>query len=150
MTQLRPAPLAPVSIEDIARTEVVTEERDTSIETIVDDMAEKNVGSVVIVDDGRAVGIITDREITLALRSIPDITERTAEELMDGDLVTASIDDDAFEVLDQMSDAGVRRIPVVDDDGELRGIVTLDDLLLFLEDHLHTVAETVREQFPDV
>ena len=149
-TRLGPATLSPITIEEIARTEVVTAERDDSIESIVDDMAENNVGSVVIVEDDRPVGIITDRTIALALRETPDVLERTVEDLMAEDLATASVDSDAFEVLDRMSDAGVRRIPLVDDDGELRGIVTLDDVLLYLEDNLHTVAETVREQFPDL
>lgn len=149
-TQLGPAPLQPVSIEDLARTEVVTAERDDTIAAIVEDMAENNVGSVVVVEEGRPVGIVTDREIALALRETPDVVEQTVEQVMAEDLTTASIDSDAFEVLDHMSDAGVRRIPIVDDDGELQGIVTLDDVLLYLEDNLHTVAETVRAQFPDL
>lgn len=149
-TRLGPAPLEPVSIEDIARTDVVTAERDDTVESIVEDMDESNVGSVVVVEEGRPVGIVTDRTIALALRETPDVVEQTAEQLMPEELATASMDSDAFEVLDEMSDAGVRRIPIVDDDGELQGIVTLDDVLLFLEDNLHTVAETVRAQFPDL
>lgn len=149
-TQLGPAPLQPVSIEDIARTEVVTAEREDTVESIVDDMAENNVGSVVVVEDDRPVGIVTDRTIALALRESPDVVEQTAEDLMAEDLATATVDSDAFEVLNRMSDTGVRRIPIVDEDGELKGIVTLDDVLLFLEDNLHTVAETVRAQFPDL
>lgn len=149
-TQFGPAPLEPVSIEDIARTEVVTAERDDTVESIVEDMAENNVGSVVVVEEDRPVGIVTDRTITLALRETPDVVEQTAEELMAEDLTTADLESDAFEVLDRMSETGVRRIPIVDEDGELKGIVTLDDVLLFLEDNLHTVAETVRAQFPDL
>jgi CBS domain-containing protein len=143
-------PLASTGIESVARTDVVTAAPDDAIEAVIDDMAEKEVGSVVIVDDERAVGILTDREIALALREMPDVLERSVEEVASDDLTTASMDDDAFEVLDLMSDAGVRRIPIVDDDGELQGIVTLDDVLLFLEDNLHTVAETVRAQFPNL
>ena len=149
-TQFGPAPLEPVSIEDIARTEVVTAEREDTVESIVEDMAENNVGSVVVVEEDRPVGIVTDRTITLALRETPDVVEQTAEELMADDLATADLESDAFEVLDRMSETGVRRIPIVDEDGELKGIVTLDDVLLFLEDNLHTVAETVRAQFPDL
>jgi len=149
-TSLGPAPLEPVSIEDVARTDVVTAERDDSVETVLEDMARNNVGSVVVVEDGRAVGILTDRTVALSLRDTPDVGDRTAEDLMTENLATASLDADAFEVLDRMSDEGIRRIPIVSDDGELRGIVTLDDVLLFLEDNLHTVAETVREQFPDL
>jgi CBS domain-containing protein len=149
-TQLGPAPLEPISVEDIARTEVVTAEREDTVESIVDDMAENNVGSVVVVEEGRPVGVVTDRSIAMALGENPDVLEQTAEDLMPQELVTASIDSDAFQVLDRMSEAGVRRIPIVDEDGDLQGIVTLDDVLLYLEDNLHTVAETVRAQFPDL
>jgi CBS domain-containing protein len=149
-TQLGPAPLEPISVEDIARTEVVTAEREDTVESIVDDMAENNVGSVVVVEEGRPVGVVTDRSIAMALGENPDVLEQTAEDLMPQELVTASIDSDAFQVLDRMSEAGVRRIPIVDEDGDLQGVVTLDDVLLYLEDNLHTVAETVRAQFPDL
>lgn len=149
-TQLGPAPLQPVSIEEIARTEVVTADPDDTIDTIVQDMAENDVGSVVVVEEDRPVGIVTDREIALSLGETPDVVEQTVEQVMAEELTTASLDADAFEVLDHMSESGVRRIPIVDDDGELQGIVTLDDVLLFLEDNLHTVAETVRAQFPDL
>jgi CBS domain-containing protein len=149
-TRLGPATLSPITIEDIARTEVVTAEPDDTIESIIDDMAENDVGSVVVVEDDRPVGILTDRNVALALRDTSDLLEMTAEDIMAEDLATASVDSDAFEVLDRMSEAGVRRIPLVGDDGELRGIVTLDDVLLYLEDNLNTVAETIRAQFPDL
>lgn len=139
-----------MDVDAAARTDVVTAERTDTISSVVGDMAAENVGSVVVVEDDRPIGVLTDRSVALALGSTPDLSERTAEELLDGGVVTASMDDDVFEALDRMRDAGVRRVPLVDDEGELRGIVTLDDVLLFLEGHLGTVAETVREQFPDV
>lgn len=142
--------MQPLSIGEVARGEVCTAERDDSIESIVEMMAEKNVGSVVIVEDDSPVGIITDREIALALQSTPDVIEQTADDLLGEDLEVATTDMDAFEVLDAMREKSVRRIPVVDDDDELVGIVTLDDVLVFLAENMNAVSDTIRDQFPDV
>ena len=81
---------------------------------------------------------------------MPDVLEQTVDDIATAELTTATSEEDAFDVLDRMSEHGVRRIPIVGDDGELQGIVTLDDVLLFLEEKLNTVAETVRSQFPDL
>lgn len=142
--------LQSLSIDEVARGEVCTAERDESVESIVRMMDEKNVGSVVIVEDDSPVGIVTDREIALALLSTSDVVEHTADDLLEEDLEVATTDMDAFEVLDAMREKSVRRIPVVDDDGEIVGIVTLDDVLVFLGDNMNTVSETIREQFPNV
>lgn len=138
-----------LSIGEVARGEVCTAEREESIESVVGMMWEKNVGSVVIVEDRAPVGIVTDREIALALQSTPDVVEHTAEELLREDLEVATTDMDAFDVLDAMREKSVRRIPVIDDDGELVGIVTLDDVLVYLGENLNTVSDTIRQQFPD-
>lgn len=142
--------LETIRINEVARDDVYTAERDTTIPTILEGMADLDVGSVVIVEGDQPVGIITDREIALALTNTPDIVDKTADEFTDEDLVTVSNEDDVFEVLDTMSEAGVRRIPIVDDDGDLTAIVTLDDILVFLEQNLHEVSETIRSQFPQI
>nr|WP_240148919.1 CBS domain-containing protein [Halorubellus sp. JP-L1] len=113
-------------------TDVVTADRDTPIATVVAAMDEYDVGSVVVVEDGKPVGILTDRRIALALEDAPDVTERTAEDLLSESLVTGSTEMTVFEALDRMSEENIRRLPIVDDDGSLLGIVTLDDLLFVL------------------
>lgn len=137
-----------LTIEEVARGEVCTVEPDETVGAVVETMEERNVGSVVVVDDGAPVGIVTDREIALAIPRLDDLAGTAVEELLGDDLVTATTDTDAFEVLDTMNEQGIRRIPVVDDDGELVGIITLDDMLVFLGSNLQTVSDTITEQFP--
>jgi len=141
--------LEPTTLDDVVQTDVYTAERDTQISTIVEDMRDLQVGSAVVVDDDTPIGIITDRSIAMALADTPDLLETTAEELIDGEVVSAMEGTDVFEVLDTMSEEGIRRVPVVDEEGKLAGIVALDDILLLLQSKLDTVAETVRAQFPD-
>lgn len=142
--------LEPTAVDDVVRTEVYTAERDTDVSTIVEDMRELDVGSAVVVEDETPIGIVTDRTIALALADDPDVVERTVEALVEGEVVSAMEGTDVFEVLDTMSDESIRRIPVVDEEGRLVGIVALDDILLLLESQLETVAETVRSQFPRI
>ncbi|WP_164471780.1 CBS domain-containing protein [Halosimplex salinum] len=140
--------LRPVSVDDVVAEDVVTAERDTPIRTAVAKMAERDVGSVVVVEDDRPIGILTDRKIALTLEENPNVADETAEELIDGDLISVDASTSIFDALQLMSDETIRRLPVVDDEGRLRGIVTLDDALVLLASELDKLATTVERQSP--
>jgi len=65
-----------------------------------------------------------------------------------GEFVTGTTDMSVVDVLDRLSEAGIRRLPVVDDDGALAGIVTLDDVLVHSSEELERAADVVRIQSP--
>jgi len=93
-------------------------------------MREKDVGSVVVVRGGKPVGILTDRDITV--RVVADGRDGGAtrvEDVMTGGVITATEDIRAAELVKLIDDYGIRRIPIVDADGMLTGIITLDDIL---------------------
>lgn len=138
--------LAPSGVEGLVQTDVVTAEVDTPIATVVAQMAEQDVGSVVVVEDGAPVGILTDRQIALALETTPDVADRVAEDVMDRDLVTGTTDMDVFEVLRRLEEESVRRLPIVDENGDLEGIVTLDDVLVHLGTEFQSAASIIRSQ----
>lgn len=141
--------LKPLRVSEIITEDVITAETDTPVQTIVSNMAEHNVGSVVVLDDDdRPVGVITDRKVALALEEMPDIAQRPAEELLQGDVFTADPSMNIFDAIQVMSDEGIRRLPIVDDNGALRGIVTLDDALVLLGGVVSDVADTVQSQSP--
>lgn len=140
--------LVPAGLEEIVQTEVVTASPDTPVATVVAEMAEEDVGSVVVVDEEEPVGIVTDRSIALALETTPDVTEHEVGELLEGEFVTGSTEMSGLDVLRRLSEAGVRRLPIVDEDGGLAGIVTLDDVLVLLSEELANVADVVRTQSP--
>jgi len=92
-------------------------------------MDELNVGVLPVCLDGRLLGIITDRDVTVrstAVGAAPG--EQTVQEIMTSDLISCGPDDDAAEVLRRMSAVQVRRMSVVDEVGRLVGIVSLGDL----------------------
>jgi CBS domain-containing protein len=69
---------------------------------------------------------------------------------MGKELVTVGEGNDVYETAELMRDRGVRRVPVVDDQGALLGIVTLDDLLKVIGDQLVLLARVVaRERFQE-
>jgi len=146
----RPGPrqpmLNPIRVNEVITEDVVTAERDTPVRTVVAKMAEHNVGSVIVVEEDRPIGIITDRKVALALEETADIADRTADELLHGDVFTADPSMSIFDAIQVMSDEGIRRLPIVDDNGALRGIVTLDDALVLLGGVVSEVADTVQSQ----
>lgn len=139
---------SPMTLEEIIETDVVTAERDTTIEEIVDRMANRSVGSVVIVEENKPVGVVTDRKIALALRETPDITNKQAADIMTGedDLITVTGDTGIFEVIRTLGDAGIRRVPVVDDQENLEGIISLDDILVMLIAEFDNVSDVIEKQ----
>ncbi|MFP4632124.1 MAG: CBS domain-containing protein [Halobacteriota archaeon] len=134
--------------------EVVTARPDEPIVSVAKTMKESNVGSVVVVDDGEPVGIVTDRD--LAVRVIAEERDRdvTAEDVMTPELHTVDVDEEISEVIRELGDGGVRRIPIVED-GKIAGIITLDDIVVLLSVELNgisgelgSVTEVIRSHSP--
>lgn len=140
--------LQSVTVEDVIQTDVVTAEPDTPITELTNMMEEEDVGSVVIVEDDSPVSIVTDRKIALSLSEMDDPSESTAEDVMSGDIITGKAVLTVFEALDKMSDENIRRLPIVDDDESLEGIVTLDDILALLGTEMQNATDIIKAQSP--
>lgn len=137
-----------MTIGDFARREVVTAGPDVSLLEVAGLMATANVGSVVIVDGRRPLGIVTDRDLVLDVLGLDrDPAELSADEVMSEDLVVADAGDDVLDVLRRMHEAGVRRIPVMDGE-RLSGIVTLDDFVALLAEELGSLAGVIEAESP--
>lgn len=95
-------------------------------------MQEADYGTLPVVDSGgRLVGIITDRDICLAVAgSNRNAINITVHEAMTHKVFSARLDDDVHSALATMKTSRVRRLPVCDDSGHLEGIVSIEDLVL--------------------
>ena len=115
-------------------------------------MRQYHVGDVVVVmdrDDKRVpVGILTDRDIVIELVAEQvDAESVGVGDVMSDHLITIRESDELLDTIEQMRSKGVRRAPVVSKEGELVGILTLDDLLDVLAEALNgLVLLTGREQ----
>jgi len=114
-------------------------------------MRAHHVGDVVVVRDrgGKRVptGIVTDRDLVVEVLA-PELTsaELAVKDLVTAPLVVANDRDGLMEVLGLMRRKGVRRIPVVRADGELAGILSVDDLLELLTEMLSDLSILVRRE----
>lgn len=138
--------LQSVDIEDIIQTDVVTANPDTPVPTVASMMEKEDIGAVIVADAEKPVGIITDRMIALLFQEPEDTFEQTAADVMTEDLVYGTAMMTVFEVLEEMGEAGIRRFPIVDEDGTLEGIVTLDDLLVLLGKEIQSATEIIKSQ----
>ena len=117
-----------MKVSEVMTRDVQTVRPDQPVREAAGFMLSADAGSIPVTDGERLIGMITDRDI--AVRGIakgygPDTPVR---ELMTDDLVIAREDDDTDDIAARMSSAQVRRLPVVDDQQRLCGIVSLGDL----------------------
>lgn len=90
----------------------------------------------VIADDHKVVGTITDRDICMAAATKHRPPgEITVGEVIDGNVYTCRLDTDLDEAMLTMKQEQVRRLPVVDADGKLQGVLSLADIILSAEPH---------------
>ena len=115
---------------DIMTRNVTTCLRNTPISEVARTMRDQDVGAVpVIGNDGKLEGIITDRDIVVSgLTSDKNDAEILAEDCMSTDLYTANQNDRLVDVINEMGDHQVRRIPVVDSRDRLVGIISMADI----------------------
>jgi CBS domain-containing protein len=110
-----------------------------TVADVVRRMEEHDVGSVVVVDGPRPVGIVTDRDLVLrVLRVRLDPATVPVSRVMSAPLETVPDDLSPLDAAARMRERRIRRLPIVGPNGDLRGIVTLDDLL-------HHVGRTTAE-----
>lgn len=137
-----------MGVLDIARRTVVTEESDASVADVVRTMHEETVSSVVVVDDGRPLGLVTDRDLAMAVLDESFDAERTPiDEFLTDDVVTIDADEGVYDLVELLSEKGLRRVPVVED-GELAGIISLSDVVVLLGMELQHVATAIRSTAP--
>lgn len=115
---------------DIMTRAVVTCRRDTPVRQIARIMREEDTGAVPVVSaDTTLDGIVTDRDIVVrGLTSDKVDTELEAQDCMSTDIYSAHPNDRVVDVLDEMGDHQVRRIPIVDNRKRLIGIVSMADV----------------------
>ena len=137
-----------MTVADLARRDPIAATRKASIAEVATLMRDEGVGSVVIEEDDRPVGIVTDRDITVKITAeARDPHEVTAEDVMTENPVTVDVDTGVTELVELMAEHGVRRMPVVDGD-ELYGIITLDDLARLLVDEQQSLTKVIEAESP--
>ena len=143
-------------IGEFCNREVVFATRETSIPEAAQLMRQYHVGDLVVVDEVNGkrvpVGIVTDRDIVIEIiaQSL-DINAFSVGDIMSPQLVSVQEKEGVFETIRHMRVNGIRRIPVVNQEGGLEGIVSADDILDLLAEEMAELAKVApREQAREV
>lgn len=138
------------SVEAIMTDKVVCADEQTALEQLVDILGEKNISGMPVVDGkGKVVGVVSEKDIFFLLTGekgmkvwqlvsgcmhgsgcrLSALADRKAAEIMTSPAITLRKSESAHRALELFRDHKINRVPVVDDDGMLAGIVTRTDLL---------------------
>jgi CBS domain-containing protein len=123
---------------------VVTASAQMTVDEAARAMRSKNVGALVVVNAGRPVGMLTDRDIAIEVvaRGLDPDSVRVGD-VMNKKPVTIREDLGIFDAAKAFARTGVRRLPVVTKTGVLVGVIALDDLIMLLGNELGHLAGAV-------
>jgi CBS domain-containing protein len=129
-----------MNVEHIMTKNPITCERGAPCAEVAQQMRDKNVGSVIVLERGRVAGIVTDRQLAINCLAEGHDGDQTVEHVMTEDPACCTLDDNVFSVIDTFRSAGmVRRVPVVNEDRQLLGVVSLSDVAVIGKDILDAI-----------
>lgn len=140
-----------MQLKDLCVFDVACCTRDISVTAAARLMRESHTGDLVVIDDAdeerEPVGIVTDRDIVVqVLAQGRDPGRTTVGDIMSTQLVIASESEDSSQALQRMVAHGVRRVPVVDSEQCVLGIVTLDDMLRIHAEEATSLAQVISKE----
>lgn len=137
-----------MSLERICSKTVVTISPDATVLEAAKLMHSKHIGCLVVTDNSRPTGILTDRDIVLKLVASEKKPEETAvKNIMTTNPTMVNVNYDVLDAVRLMRNRGVRRLPVIDEHRHLLGIITLDDVLTAFGAELGDLAGAVQKEF---
>jgi len=122
--------LVPIQVADVATRDVETVETDAGLREVTRRLRNCEIGSLVVLDAGDPVGIVTETDVVVAFADGTD-PETPVSEVMSAPLVTVQADDKVETAAELVREHGIKKLPVLDD-GDLVGIVTTTDLSYYL------------------
>ncbi len=125
---------------------------DDSIQNAAELMRGNHVGDIVVVEhkEGKhyPIGILTDRDIVIeVLAKGISLSEITVKDVMSSKLITVKEDDFIIETIEKMRDKGIRRVPVVNQEGCLEGILAVDDTIELVAELLSNLVGLFKHEY---
>ena len=122
---------------------------DTTLDQVARLMVQHDCGEIPVVDESdKVIGVVTDRDIVIGVVAT-DLAPNTLTvgDIMGTELATAQESEDVFDAVQRMRNKGVRRMPIVDANNDLVGIVSIDDIIEILAEEMYQLAHLIsREQ----
>lgn len=116
-------------VSDVMTPAMITVTPDTSVFEAAEAMREHNIGDVLVMDDGRVTGVVTDRDLAIrVLGNRLDPGSTVVGDVCSSDVVGVPPETDVGAAVSLMRERAIRRLPVVGPDGRCHGVVTIGDL----------------------
>lgn len=136
-----------MSVGSVCRRPACTAPRDLTLVEAAEQMDRQGVGSLVVTEDGQPLGILTDRDIALQIVAHGlDAAATTVVEIASTPVVSLREELPISQASDRMRTHGLRRVPVIDAQGRVVGIVCADDLVRLIAEELTALADVAAEQ----
>ncbi len=133
-------------VSEVMTRVLFTISKDMTVSQALSDMARESLSCLVIAQDDRPVGILTERDVARLLVDRGDIWELKVEEVMSSPVHTLSKQTPVHEVARMMQQEKIRRVVVVDDHGRIVGLTTQSDIVKGLEGkYIETLKEVIKE-----
>ena len=130
--------------------EVATIGVSASLFEAVQTLGERRIGALLVVEDGRILGIISERDVIYCLKDHgPEALEWSVERAMTSPAITVTPDTEVLSALALITQRRIRHLPVVES-GELRGIVSIGDLVKHRMERIEAEAEAMRAYIQSV
>ncbi len=118
-----------MQIRDVMTSQVSMVRPDTSVSEIAMKMRDEDIGSLPVTDGDKLIGMVTDRDIvTRGVAQSADMSRVKAQDVMSPKVLYCMEDESVADVLENMRDEQIRRLPVVNREKRLVGVVSLGDL----------------------
>lgn len=134
-------------VRDVMNKNVVVAEPEITIKEAAGIMSQYHIGSLVILKNKKIVGIITERNILIAVAHGKDAELTTVEEVMSKDVITVAPDKTVEDAVNLMIEHKIKKLPVVDGD-KLIGIITASDIIVVEPKLIEGIANLISIKLP--
>jgi CBS domain-containing protein len=139
-------------VKEIYTTDLVTSNKENSVLFAAKLMDDSNTGTVIVVKEEKnkhiPIGIITDRDVAIKYVAREKNPKTKIEDIM-SKAISVNEDMDIEEALKKMRLRRIRRTPVIDKDGFLTGIISMDDILLNFYREMADIATIIQKEMPE-
>jgi signal-transduction protein with cAMP-binding, CBS, and nucleotidyltransferase domain len=141
-----------MNLEDLGDKNPITIEKSANLQKASEIMKERHVGSLLVLEDynvgkqQKLCGVINERDVSLALTLDIHPGNILVESVMRSHPVTMKKNDSIFEVAAEMKKHSIRRMPVLNEDDSLFGIISADDLLSIFSKQISNLSSLTSEQ----
>jgi CBS domain-containing protein len=138
-----------MSVGSVCRRPARTATRDQSVREVAEQMDREHVGSLVVTEEGRPIGLVTDRDVALGvLAGGHDAALTSVVEIATTPVVCLREELPISQASDRMRSHGLRRVPVIDASDRVVGMIAADDLVRLIAQDLVALADVAAEQVP--